>query len=169
MVWFQRKMFAGGWSEKLPPESPGQAKRGLPRFAGTVRDDPGGELRSPGAGAGETANEGAVFAKLPVLETVELIPAELTAEPDAFEKIGEERTFEVEISEPRLVKREFVRPKFRRKAEREAAPLIARRCYGMRLAATLRRGLSRVSSSPNASITSRFSESRRCRRSGARP
>jgi transposase len=66
-----------------------------------------------------------VFAKLPVLETVELVPEEVKAEPDAFEKIGEERTFEVEIIGPKLVKREFVRPKFRRKAEREAAPVIA--------------------------------------------
>jgi transposase len=44
---------------------------------------------------------------------------------EAFEKISEERTFEVELIGPKLVKREIVRPKFRRKAEREEAPVIA--------------------------------------------
>ena len=43
-------------------------------------------------------------------ETVEVIPEEVKAEPDAFEKISEERSFEVEITGPKLVKREFVRP-----------------------------------------------------------
>ena len=66
-----------------------------------------------------------VFTKLPVHEIVEIIPDEVKAEPDAFEKISEERTFEAEIIGPKLVKREFVRPKFRRKADREAAPVIA--------------------------------------------
>lgn len=66
-----------------------------------------------------------VCAKLPVLETVELILEEMQAESDAFGTIGEERTFEVEIIGPKLVKREFVRPKFRRKADRETAPVIA--------------------------------------------
>jgi hypothetical protein len=47
------------------------------------------------------------------------------AEPEAFEQISEERTFEVEMIGPKLVKREFVRPKFRRKANREATPVIA--------------------------------------------
>ena len=55
-------------------------------------------------------NARGALAKLPVHETVEVIPEEVKAEPDAFEKISEERSFEVEITGPKLVKREFVRP-----------------------------------------------------------
>ena len=49
----------------------------------------------------------------------------MKAEPGAFEKMREERAFEVEIIGPKLVKREFVRPKFRRKAAWDTAPVIA--------------------------------------------
>jgi hypothetical protein len=60
-----------------------------------------------------------------VTETVEIVPEEVKAEPEAFERIGEERTFEVDIALPKLTKREIVRPKFKRKADRGAAPVIA--------------------------------------------
>jgi hypothetical protein len=124
VAWFRRQMF-GARSEKLTLEAPGQAKLGLPetpqaeRKAQTVtyeRHTPAPEKRAVPA---------EVFANLPVAETVEIVPDEVKAQPDAFEQISEERTFEVEIIGPKLVKREFVRPKFRRKADREAAPVIA--------------------------------------------
>lgn len=65
------------------------------------------------------------FAHLPVQETVTLVPAEVQAEPAAFEQIGAERTFEVDVVPPKLFKREIVRPKFRRKDDRSQPPLIA--------------------------------------------
>ena len=125
VAWFQRQMFAGSRSEKLPMESPGQTKLGLPESPerAATTQTVNYERRAPAPEKRPMPAE--VFAKLPVLETVELVPEEVQAEPDAFEKIGEERTFEVEIIGPKLLKREFVRPKFRRKAEREAAPMIA--------------------------------------------
>ena len=66
-----------------------------------------------------------LYAKLPVSETVVIEPAEVRAEPEAFEKIGEERTFEVEIVPPQLTKREIIRPKYKTKADRTQAPVIA--------------------------------------------
>jgi len=65
------------------------------------------------------------FAKLPVQEVVVIEPAEVMAEPEAFEKIGEERTFEVDVTPPKLFKREFVRPKYRRKADATRPPVVA--------------------------------------------
>jgi transposase len=47
------------------------------------------------------------------------------ADPGAFEQISQERTFEVDIIGPKLVKRQIVRPKFRRKADHKIAPVIA--------------------------------------------
>lgn len=124
VAWFRKQVF-GGRSEKLPVDSPVQAKLGFPdtpsaeRKAQTVtyeRRVPAPEKRPIPA---------AVFAGLPVVETVELLPDEVKAEPEAFERISEERTFEVDLIGPKLVKREIVRPKFRRKAEREMPPVIA--------------------------------------------
>lgn len=65
------------------------------------------------------------FAHLPVKETLEIIPEAVRADPGVYEKIGEERTFEVDIVPPQLFKREIVRPKFRHCLDRNRAPLLA--------------------------------------------
>ncbi len=58
------------------------------------------------------------FKDLAVLETTELIPDAVKADPQAYERIGEESTFEVKITPPKLWKRAIVRPKFRHKLDR---------------------------------------------------
>lgn len=65
------------------------------------------------------------FAKLPVKETIEIVPEPVQAEPERYERIGEERTFEVDVVPPQLFKREIVRPKFKRRDDREQPPVIA--------------------------------------------
>jgi transposase len=65
------------------------------------------------------------FAHLPVKETVEIVPEAVKRDPDVYERIGEERTFEVDIVPPQLFKREIVRPKFRHRLDRNRAPLLA--------------------------------------------
>lgn len=124
VAWFRQQVF-GSRSEKLTVDSPVQTKLGLPetpraeRPAQTVTY----ERRTPAPEKRPLPAE--LFAGLPVAETIELVPDEVKAEPLAFERISEERTFEVDLIGPKLVKREIVRPKFRRKAERELAPVIA--------------------------------------------
>jgi transposase len=66
-----------------------------------------------------------IFAHLPVKETIELIPVQVQADPDLYERIGEETTFEVDIVPPRLFKRVFVRPKYRHRLDRSRPPVIA--------------------------------------------
>jgi transposase len=65
------------------------------------------------------------FAKLPVDETKVIEPEEVQAEPEAFEKISEERTFEVDVVPPKLFKREIIRPKYRRKDNPSLPPVVA--------------------------------------------
>ncbi|MEJ1974205.1 MAG: IS66 family transposase [Lacunisphaera sp.] len=65
------------------------------------------------------------FAHLPVQETIELVPEVVRAEPEAYERIGEERTFEVDVVPPKLFKREIVRPKFKRRDDRAQPPVVA--------------------------------------------
>ena len=61
------------------------------------------------------------------LETIteEIIPAEVQAEPEAFERIGEEVTEELDVLPMKVVRRRIVRPKFKRKAQLDAVPFTA--------------------------------------------
>jgi transposase len=65
------------------------------------------------------------FAHLPVKETIEIVPEAVRQDPTLYERIGEERTFEVDVIPPQLFKREIVRPKFRHRLDRSRAPLVA--------------------------------------------
>ena len=65
------------------------------------------------------------FKHLPVKETVELIPDEVKADPDLYERIGEQETFEVDIIPPQLFKRLIVRPKYKHKFNKDLPPIIA--------------------------------------------
>lgn len=125
VAWFQRQMFSGSRSEKLPVETPRQTRLGLPETPQSERPTQvvTYERRAPAPEKRPLPAE--VFAKLPVQETVEIVPEEVKVEPAAFEKIGEERTFEVDVVPPKLFKREIVRPKFRRKDQRDQPPVIA--------------------------------------------
>tara|TARA_R110002050_G_scaffold98609_1_gene204817 strand:+ start:124 stop:1644 length:1521 start_codon:yes stop_codon:yes gene_type:complete len=61
------------------------------------------------------------------LETIteEIVPAEVQAEPEAFERIGEEVTEEIDVLPMKVIVRRIVRPKFKRKGQRDAVPQIA--------------------------------------------
>jgi transposase len=62
---------------------------------------------------------------VPVTETVEIVPEAVQRDPEVYERIGEERTFEIDLTPARLVKREIVRPKYRHRLDRTRAPLLA--------------------------------------------
>jgi len=118
--WFKRNLYGGGKSEKLDalqtrlgieepePDEPKKQKISFERK----------KAKKPRLSAEEQ------FEKLPVVETVELIPEVVKAKPERFKKIGEERSFEVDITPPKLFKREIVRPKFRCLDDRDAPPVI---------------------------------------------
>ena len=122
--WFKRQLFGPGKSEKLDraqqlialeaATTPAPAR---PVETITYQREKG--PRAPRPTPAETS------AHLPVKETIVIVPDEVKAEPEAFEQIGEERTFEVDIVAPQLFHREIVRPKFRRKADRTQPPVLA--------------------------------------------
>jgi transposase len=62
--------------------------------------------------------------RLPV-ETTEIIPDLVAADPSAFERCGEEITEQLDIIPARYVKRRIVRVKYRRKTCRHLPPVIA--------------------------------------------
>lgn len=125
LAWYRKQVF-GRSSEKLPLAAP--ANQGKLALGELPTKEPAVqkvqyERRAPSPEKRPLPAE--VFKDLPVTETIELIPDEVQAEPGAYEQISEERTFEVDIIGPKLVKREIVRPKFRKKSDRELAPVIA--------------------------------------------
>lgn len=65
------------------------------------------------------------FAHLPVKETVAIVPEAVQRDPSLYERIGEERSVEVDLVPPQLFKREIVRPKCRHCLDRNRAPPLA--------------------------------------------
>jgi transposase len=120
--WLQKQVFGGRKSEKLEDAQLvlklGQMEKTAARLPRTVTSH---ERRAPK----ERPMPAEAFAHLPVIEVIEIIPEEVKAHPERYERIGEERTFEVDLVQPKLVKREIVRPKYRLKADKRFAPLVA--------------------------------------------
>jgi len=124
LAWFKQKVFGPGCSETLDRA---QQLIALDAATAPAPERPVETItyqreKGPRAARPTPAE---TFAHLPVKETIVIVPDEVQAEPAAFEQIGEERTFEVDIVAPQLFKREIVRPKFRRKADRSLPPVLA--------------------------------------------
>ena len=124
VAWFQQRMFGGGRSEKLDVAQLRLKLAELGEAAAVAQKQTITYEREKTAKAPRSAPAEA-FADLPVAETVEIIPEEVKRDPELYERIGEERTFEVDVVEPKLVKREIVRPKYRHRLDRSRPPLIA--------------------------------------------
>jgi transposase len=67
------------------------------------------------------------YENVPVKETIEILPEEVKANPDAYERTEAfEETFELDIDLPKVYRRRIVRPKFRNKDNREQPLVIAK-------------------------------------------
>ncbi len=121
--WFKKQMFGSGKGEKqdalqmrLKLEELEQAREQL-----VQRQQIAYERKKPES----AANPAERFEHLPVKEQVVIEPEEVKADPDLYVKIGEERGFEVDITPPKLFKREIVRPKYKHRIDRSRPPIIA--------------------------------------------
>lgn len=124
--WLRKQVFGGAKSEKL------DRAQMLLRLEALEVQAAQAEVKTQTVSYERTAKAAApravpaeAFAHLPVQETVVIEPAEVQAQPEAYEKIGEESTFEVDIVQPRLFRRRIVRPKYRRRDDRTSAPIVA--------------------------------------------
>jgi transposase len=123
-AWLRRQLFGAGKSEKqdrlqvnLPLE--GVVENPAPAAVQQVSYE---RVAAPREKRPAPAD---AFKNVPVKETVVIEPEEVKADPAAYERIGEERTFEIDIVPPEIFKREIVRPKYRHKADRQRPPLLA--------------------------------------------
>jgi transposase len=125
LAWFQRQVFGGGKSEKLEVSTRQLSLSGIEATQAAILDCTEKityertKTREPRPTPAE------VFAHVPVTEIVEIVPEAVQQDPEVYERIGEERTFEIDLTPARLVKREIVRPKYRHRLDRTRAPLLA--------------------------------------------
>jgi len=126
IAWLKKRFYGPGLGETLDRAQMLLQIEGLEKLAARLATPT--QLvsyeRTPSAPA-ERTTPAEHFAKLPVKETIEIVPEEVKAAPAAYEKIGEERTFEVDIVPPQLFKREIVRPKYRKIGDKSLAPVVA--------------------------------------------
>lgn len=123
VAWLKKQLFGGGKSEKLDRAQLLLRLGELEKLAAAAR--PAQTLTYERAAPQARTLPAETFAHLPVRETIEIVPEAVRQEPELYERIGEERTFEVDVVPPQLFKREIVRPKYRRKADRSVPPVIA--------------------------------------------
>ncbi len=123
IAWLTQRLFGTGNSEKIDRNQLmfelDEAKRQLAEQTQTVSY----ERVKPDPKPRESAAER--FKNLPVDEVVEVIPEPVKADPDLYEPIGQESTFEVDIQPPRLFKREIRRIKFKHRINRALPPVLA--------------------------------------------
>jgi transposase len=120
----QQRYFGGGQGETLDKAqlllAIEQAKP-----APSVRPVETITYQRPGGPAPKRTLPAETFAHLPVKETIEIVPEAVKKDPSLYEKIGEERTFEIDVAPPQIFKREIVRLKFKHTIDRHRAPLLA--------------------------------------------
>lgn len=127
IAWLKKQLFGPGKGEKVEK---GQLEMKFDELQNLLEQTTEAQAKLVQYERREKAREkrrlpAETFAALPVAETVVVEPEDVEAEPGAYERIGEEKTFEVDITPPKLFKREIVRPKYRRRDDREAAPVVA--------------------------------------------
>ena len=125
IAWLKRQLFGGGKSETLDRAQLLLTLGELEKLAAAERPTETISYERPAGPAPKRTLPAESFAHLPVKETVIIEPAAVQAEPTLYEKIGEERTFEVDVVPPKLFKREIVRPKYRHRLDRNRAPVLA--------------------------------------------
>src|SRR5690554_4754957 len=99
--WLKKRVFGGGKSEKLDRAQLLLQLEALEKLEEAVAktETISYERQSPAKPRQAAAEQ---FKNLPVDETVEIVPDEVKAQPEMFERIGQEETFEVDIIPPRL-------------------------------------------------------------------
>lgn len=123
--WLKKRLFGPGKSEKLDRAQLELQLGELEKLVAAERPTEQITYERSAGPAPKRTLPAESFAHLPVKETVVIEPAAVQADPALYEKIGEERTFEVDVVPPQLFKREIIRPKYRHSLDRNRAPLLA--------------------------------------------
>lgn len=122
IAWFRRQMFAGGKSEKIDARQLELLLQGLEQAKAEAKTETVTYERKAGRGR---RGRDELYENLPVKEEKVVVPEEVEANPESYERIGETETFEVCVKPPSFHRRRIVYPKFRSKADRSRPPIVA--------------------------------------------
>ena len=125
IAWLQKQVFGGGKSEKLDAAQLRLKLLDQQKLIEPTATPETITYERRRASREKLPLRAEAFAHLPIKESVVIEPAEVVADPDQFERIGEERSFEIDVVPPKLFKREFVRPKYRTKGQPDQPPVVA--------------------------------------------
>jgi transposase len=122
-VQFLMQRLFGRSSEKLDPAQMQLILEVLASPESPPEDDPP-PSPPPSSRRAPRARKPRIPEHLPV-EDVIIEPEEVKADPSAYERIGEEVMQELDVVPARYFRRRFIRPKYKKKADRSQPPLIA--------------------------------------------
>jgi len=126
VAWLKKQLYGGGKGEKLDRAQLLLELGKMEELLRHTRDEKQTiTYERSQAPKGVRPAPAEAFAHLPVRETVVIELPEVEADPDLYERIGEEETFEVDIDPPKLFKRRFLFPKYRHRLNRLRAPVLA--------------------------------------------
>jgi len=123
IAWFRRQMFAGGKSEKIDPRQLDLLLKGLDRAKAEEAQAKKVSYERKAPKARRSREE--LYGNLPVLEESVIEPEEVKADPQSYERFGEEETFEIKVDPPRFYRKRIVRPKYRKISDKALAPVVA--------------------------------------------
>ena len=126
VAWFKQQLY-GSKSEKIDPNQLQLLLQGLSlQETGSQDPPPSLDPPKPKGKPRKRRSREETYENLPFEETVVIIPPEVQKDPERYDKIGQEETFEVDIHPPRLFRRKIIRNIYRDKFDRARAPLTAR-------------------------------------------
>lgn len=124
IAWLRRQIFAGGKSEKLDPAQLELMLKGLQEQKAALdapKETISYQRNKPTGRKSREEN----CENLPVLEERVIEPDEVKADPEAYERISQEETFEIKVDPPKFYRCRIIRPKYRHKQDRSLPPVVA--------------------------------------------
>jgi len=117
-------MFAGGKSEKIDPAQLELMLKGLKEQQEALKQEKE-VITYERTKPGKRKSREETYQNLPVLEEKVFEPEEVKADPDSYERIGQEETFEIKVDPPKFYRCKIIRTKYRKKNDKSQPPVVA--------------------------------------------
>lgn len=124
IAWLRRQVFSGSKSEKIDPAQLELMLKGLKEEQAALSQEKETISYERNKPTGRKRREEA-YENLPILEEKVIEPEEVKADPDAWQRIGQEETFELKVDPPKFYRCKIIRPKYRSKEDKSLPPLVA--------------------------------------------
>ena len=124
IAWLRRQMFAGGKSEKFDPAQLELLLKGLKEQQADLAEEKEKISYQRNKPSKRRSRE-ECYENLPILEEKVIEPEEVLANPEAYERIGQEETFEIKVDPPKCYRCKIIRPRYRKIDDKTLPPILA--------------------------------------------